>query len=512
MIARVSAWTKLSSWRASGSAFRLSFMGWSRAVAVSALGAAAVLVPSCTVFNGLSADLSADPANPLSTNGGLDGGVAPGPSHTDGQKNDGETDVDCGGSGDAPRCADLKTCVAATDCTSGVCPSGTCAVPTATDGVKNGDESDVDCGGASTGAPKCDTGRACALPTDCASDGCDYTKKCALGRSCTQQMGGVTCGSGEVGDPKAVHESCCTTIAISTGVKLDKYKATSGRVRAMVDRLKGDVKGWYTTNKATLTPAAIAQIDPWVEMLPAGLTGPYGIAEQLGSNIYIVDKPSAVQGCQVITTGTHTFWLSDTDNMSFGDGPQGYSKDVLDTKPVNCITMPMAAAFCAWDGGRLQTFAENKEMYGTGTYPWGATPVPGGFGSTGLVVGPATAGFGDPVTGPPLCPTCNTDYMNWHNNYQFPDISKTQPKDFSYFISAPGRFQTDKGPLGHLDAGGDMLEWTGTDVGFVDDKGRSPTFKWGKQGSWEGHPPGNEGYSFTPMTKYAKASLRCAHD
>jgi hypothetical protein len=57
-----------------------------------------------------------------------------------------------------------------------------------------------------------------------------------------------------------------------------------------------------------------------------------------------------------------------------------------------------------------------------------------------------------------------------------------------------------------------ILEHTGTDAQFTDDKGRSPTFKWGMQGSWEGHNTGTTGFAFAPMTKYGKTGLRCARD
>ncbi|MDB4947215.1 MAG: Tryptophan synthase alpha chain [Labilithrix sp.] len=476
----------------------------------AAIAAAAALVVSCTVFNGLSADVTGDPLNPQGTSSGGDGAAPPpGPTHSDGTKNLDETDVDCGGAGDASRCKDGLACGAGGDCASGVCTGGTCAVPTSTDAVKNGDETDVDCGGSTTGAPKCGTGKGCAANTDCTSDGCDYAKKCAVARSCTSHMGGDTCGTGEVGAAGAVHESCCTALPLSTGVKLDKYKATAGRVRAMVERLNGDVKGWYLASKASLSPAAVAQIDPWVAMLPSGLTGDYGINEQLGSFIYIPDKPSSQQGCFVAGNGTHTYWLPDAVNMFYADSAQGFPQDVLDTKPVNCIPMPLAAAFCAWDGGRLQTFAENKEMFGTQVYPYGTTPLPGGYGPINgvfVTVGPADKGTSA------ACPTCSVVTMNWANNYQYPNPNPAKLFDYSFYISAPGRFAGDKGPLGHMDAGGDLMELTATAGTGPDDKGRSPTFRWGKQGSWEGHSVGYEGFSMTPMTKYGKTGLRCARD
>jgi hypothetical protein len=135
------------------------------------------------------------------------------PSDIDGVKNDGETDVDCGGallvngkasskSDGAPACAVGKSCLLGNDCTSLVCfdtspatrsangkpincPVGstcTCLAPTDMDGVQNDSETGIDCGGAevngvanptSDGAPPCGNGDACTYGTDCASGVCN---------------------------------------------------------------------------------------------------------------------------------------------------------------------------------------------------------------------------------------------------------------------------------------------------------------------------------------------------
>ena len=525
------------------------------AFALLASGVAACCIPSCTVFDGLQAQ-QLDQAKVVQGNpNGRDKGgpcdfgqdcksgvctrhvcVVPGP----------DASINCGAAGSAPcgtdqgcrtgddclskscmdtkcadcggpaaetkRCATDKPCLVADDCESKVCTGNKCIAPTSADGVKNGDESDVDCGGTITAAPKCTPGLLCNANADCTTDGCGYKKTCVIARSCTPHFGGDTCGKGEVGAAGTVHESCCTSLPLPSGVKLDKYKATAGRLRAMVERLNGNVRGWYQANRASVSPGAQAQIDPFVAQLPAGLTGDLGIAEQLGSFIYLPDKPSIQQGCYVAGNGTHTFWLPDAQNQFYGDVGQGFPQDVLDTKPINCIPMPLAAAFCAWDGGRLQTFDENSAMYGTQQFPWGTVPQAGGYGAIAGVfvqVGPADKGFGAAAG---ACPGCDVNAANWSNNYQYPAPNPNKLFDYSFYISAPGRFPVDKGPFGHLDAGGSMIEHTGTDAQFVDDKGRSPTFKWGMQGSWEGHAMGTKGYAFAPMTKYGKTSLRCARD
>src|SRR5262245_61756678 len=73
------------------------------------------------------------------------GPVGDGPATTatedGGTKNNGETDVDCGGP-TAPKCADGKACGADTDCANAYCKADTktCATPRPDDGAKNGDE------------------------------------------------------------------------------------------------------------------------------------------------------------------------------------------------------------------------------------------------------------------------------------------------------------------------------------------------------------------------------------
>ena len=71
-------------------------------------------------------------------------------------------------------------------------------------------------------------------------------------------------------------------------------------------------------------------------------------------------------------------------NTSLFDDVQQYPQDVLDQKSQQCITFFMVAAFCAWDGGRMPTIAELDYAWDSGDptthlYPWGNTPVPGGW-------------------------------------------------------------------------------------------------------------------------------------
>jgi hypothetical protein len=112
--------------------------------------------------------------------------AAPAASCSDGIKDNGESDVDCGGAS-CPTCADGKSCTAGTDCADGVCSAdggtaGTCAAPSCSDGVKNGNESDKDCGGSCT--TKRAGGEACNTGSDCVTGTCDSDGSCATS-SCT---------------------------------------------------------------------------------------------------------------------------------------------------------------------------------------------------------------------------------------------------------------------------------------------------------------------------------------
>ena len=446
----------------------------------------------------------------------------PTPTSTDGKKNGDESDIDCGGSRpNAPRCATDKSCNVAADCESKVCASSKrCAAPSATDRVQNGDETDVDCGGTTTAAPKCAAGKGCKVHADCASDGCDAQKKCAISRSCTQTNGGLTCGTGEVGAPGAKHESCCIALPIpGSATRLDKYKTTAGRMRAFIERVNGNVLAWYEGNKASLSQAARDQIEPFKSNLPTDLdTYPTGANYQLGGLSILPDRPSTSQGCYVGNAGdkaygSHTYW---TGNLMNEDRP--FDQAFLDRLPLNCVPYPVAAAFCAWDGGRLQTWEESSAAFGPGAYPWGNAPVAGGFADvagTWTQVGPAHYVEGQPIT---PCPGCDITRLNWSSNYQHPPGGHpAKDWDLAYFISAPGRFPADVGAGGHMDLGGIMMELTASPGvaypgGAPTDPQNRAMVRWSRAGSWEGHQVNYTRWQFAIMTKYGKTGMRCARD
>lgn len=110
------------------------------------------------------------------------------PSCSDQVKNGKEVDVDCGGSasGCIP-CAQGKVCKVAEDCLSQYCLNGACKPkPSCSDGAKNGGETDIDCGGSSCSA--CAPGKTCFGKGDCNGGAClnNYCQKvdCTIPLAC----------------------------------------------------------------------------------------------------------------------------------------------------------------------------------------------------------------------------------------------------------------------------------------------------------------------------------------
>jgi hypothetical protein len=355
-------------------------------------------VPQCD--NGQPCELDKD-CKSLTCNGAtcaLTPDSPPGPA--DGKKNNGETDVDCGGAS-APKCADGKTCAADADCTTGYCPADKklCVAPRYDDGVKNGSETDVDCGGdvKATGFVKCAEGKVCAADTDC-NGACNYEKKCVDVPSCKPHHGGDTCGAGELLNTTEKRESCCKTLPVTgftTGapagkkVYLDKYEITAGRIRAFIEDIttksggKPNVKAWVAANTPPIWNAAWNMFLPSdveadtivVPHNPSNNTEAQPWNRNTGTNFQFNGQLFVyVHGHNCINTkdayGFPTFWLPPDvmakNSSAVGPGlarPDGFdgngtkflAKDWLDVKSAGCVTNAMFAAFCHWDGGQLAT-------------------------------------------------------------------------------------------------------------------------------------------------------------
>ncbi|MBX3186727.1 MAG: hypothetical protein KF819_06915 [Labilithrix sp.] len=514
------------------------------------------------------------------------------PTCTDGIKDGDETDVDCGGSC-VTKCAPTKKCAVPADCVEGVCDALVCAAPTANDGVKNGNETDVDCGsstvGTDTGAPGCVAGLTCINAVDCLSTGCNHAKKCAFARSCTMRNGGTTCGTGDADVAGNANEDCCASAEVpaynlegwsnATAFRLDKYQVTSGRIRRFLDAVGGNVQGWVQANRENILapnqlPAALDKF------LPTGFTqanhptdtcnpsgGPavpcnYGALNQVSGNRYN-NEPGGLNGfgCYIGpgAYGSRTFYLTDDERVFSGEAQHVVSRERVEQKSMTCVTYFILAAFCAWDGGRLETLDEYYAAYGGNgsgngmsngrRFPWGSDVASRaiGFASSGShVVGP-TNNYGytppaDAVNGQysvfnvnlsaqqraDLLVRVERANLQWNyasafvNDYRAPlqgraraalaEAMVNQADDQSVAVAPPGRYPAGAGRYGHRDLAGNMMEIT-AQAGTAT-TGNRP---WTRNGSFEtshfdansmiGH---NYSGGFAVLTKYGRTGGRCA--
>jgi hypothetical protein len=85
---------------------------------------------------------------------------------------------DCAAAGDEDGNGDA-------DCADLACAQAAACAPTCTDGKRNGGETDVDCGGS---CPACGVGKACALDRDCARSGICQGLSCRAAVSCAEVL------------------------------------------------------------------------------------------------------------------------------------------------------------------------------------------------------------------------------------------------------------------------------------------------------------------------------------
>jgi hypothetical protein len=463
------------------------------------------------------------------------------PSHTDLIKNAGETGVDCGGAALPTKCPTGQGCANNGDCNNVLCTAGlVCDSPRNNDVLMNGTETDVDCGGgAPTNAPACGTGKKCGTDLDCGSKACNYAKKCVESISCKPQHGGDTCG------PNG-NESCCVSLTTGGGtpVNLDKYSITAGRFRAFVDSVvannAGNMRAWLQANVPAGWPVA------WTNMLPTMLDNGTtavdftGIYQELGPDVHPPSSVGANEGCFVDNFGARTYRLPDAVNARMSDG-QYYTQAFLDERALNCVTIPMLAAFCAWDGGKLATKEQIDVAWGAGTYPWGES-APAGY-EFAFDVDPMGT-FGRESYGPfqsakfVSAPFPLTDfYANYNYNFWGGAAKVGSPpeelfngktctvlegapgkcpwRDYSIYVAPPGRFPTGNSATGHADLGGGVFNGTHPSSA---DSGTSVTgtsARWSRSGSWQGHTipwtPKGSWLEVPSSYKYWAMGGRCVH-
>lgn len=154
----------------------------------------------------------------------------PASSCSDGERNGNEADVDCGG--DCGGCGEGATCSSDADCQSGFCSgAGVCAPPSCEDGRRNQDESDVDCGGSCDS--RCSVGEQCESADDCqsgvcAAAGCGGSGSCCQPPRCDDGVrngeepqtdcGNATCGLCALGGPCGRDAHCASDNCSTDGV------------------------------------------------------------------------------------------------------------------------------------------------------------------------------------------------------------------------------------------------------------------------------------------------------
>ncbi|MBX3197246.1 MAG: hypothetical protein KF894_03735 [Labilithrix sp.] len=513
------------------------------------------------------------------------------PTDSDGVKNGDETGTDCGGPTTAKKCPPGQGCSQDSDCNNVRCSAAapkTCDPPSSSDGLRNGTETDIDCGGgAPTNAPRCAPGRLCGLDGDCAAPGttCGYANRCVPARSCRVHEGGDTCGAREVGQAAASHESCCASVELpGSAIKVDKYEITAGRMREFIRAVGNDVAGWVSANRGITQQIP----DSMVQYLPSGLSTPqrtitrcdadgsgcssrtqrFGVYEHLGNTVFMPDRPcvNCGQGCWLNSgngqNGHPTYWWpSATQSSQFGAMARAFTQEELDVKSLNCVTQPLLAAFCAWDGGRLPTQAElggGSGAWGPASHPWGGSPsyldtVAGAanrqaysFQTNEFLVPMRTAAGGYNLSAYDQNTTNYNPFPSspsiFQARYVFPMPGNPNTNDQAYAVAAPGRMRNDFRAIGpgandgYFDVLGNVMEvvgdgwpctalnqttsqcasssggtgFCGADGRCYDDDNHNGWARVAWVGaSFEGHGASRQGHNLSVMTKYGKQGGRC---
>jgi formylglycine-generating enzyme required for sulfatase activity len=301
----------------------------------------------------------------------------------------------------------------------------------------------------------------------------------ATPRSCAAKAGPGIASCGAQGN-----EDCCRVAAVpggkAGGIEVDDFElgvfeVTSGRFAAFVEATGGNLrraakegnwKGWDQAWADTL-PSSRGEVDTAL--------GPACVARSNVRAYGALTWPSADTEAAVASLIT--------DNNPRAEDIRSDSKSArLYAKPINCVTYPIARAFCSWDGGRLPSNDEWAYAATGGseqrTYPWGAART-----KEKLV----------------------TDLDNDANSFTYPEDFKFFGNGMNaYHIAPPGKKPAGMARWGHHDMGGNVLEWVSDvsgNAGIV------------RGGSWEGHQDRNDQiYSGYPISRsYGSLGIRCAY-
>lgn len=299
--------------------------------------------------------------------------------------------------------------------------------------------------------------------------------------SCAGAGDGIdTCGPN--GD-----QSCChaTTVPGGKAANLDVatfdlgvYEVTTGRFEKFVEAANGDLRGLASASawdgwKPEYTqklPASRAEVDDTL-----------GPSCQFRSNVRefgALTWPSAD-----IEAAVAEFITDDNDDAK--DIRADATAPRLRRKPINCTSWWMAAAFCAWDGGRLPTPDE-----------W----------TYAAIGGDELRTYAWPNAEPRTPAKVVTDFNLDTNSFTWPEGFPFYDNGFNaYHIAPPGRKPEGVARWGQHDMAGNLVEWTSANF--------NNQFGIARGGSWEGHPDINTNvYNNYPLDRtYGSLGFRCAY-
>ena len=170
----------------------------------------------------------------------------------------------------------------------------------------------------------------------------------------------------------------------------------------------------------------------------------------------------------------------------------------------NISTPTLTELDYAWDEGQPAKH----------TYPWGNTPVPGGWDKPYPF---APVGFGTPQPA-----GADMKRANYRYNFWMPDrmqcINDDAAKcDYSVYIAPPGRFPDGNGPFGHSDLTGNVYNVALPMSGATGADPAARTVGLNRTGAFDGHGIPNQhpvtGFrGWKSTNKYLAVGGRCARD